>query len=83
MKIKFMLHIDNGIELIDFIIKKVLRDKTTDRYDYEVILEKKLLAPAFRRIIAGKVRKTEKTTTNMIQKINPIFTVNTLISKEI
>ncbi len=28
-------------------------------------------------------RVNEKTTTNMIQKINPIFTVNPLISKEI
>ena len=102
--------LDNGYKLIKFSIKKVLRDKSTDRYDYiiekndslafdhpkvivsgisrlknkleytdivfnmmpryftlgelqqvyEVILGKKLLAPAFRRIIAGKVSKTEK-----------------------
>ena len=30
-----------------------------------------------------KIHYVEKTTTNMIQKINPIFTVNPLISKEI
>ena len=101
--------LDNNKEELKFVIKKELRDKTTDRYDYiiekneslafdhakvimsgisrlknkleytdivfnmmpkyftlgelqqvyEVILGKKLLAPAFRRIIAGKVNKTE------------------------
>ncbi len=100
----------NGIETIKFSIKKVLREKTTDRYSfeiveneklafdhplvilsgverlrnkleytdivfnmmpelftlgelqkvYEVILGKKLLDPAFRRIIANKVEKTSK-----------------------
>ena len=102
--------LDNNIEEIKFVIKKELRDKTTDRYDYivekneklafdhskviisgierlknkleytdvvfnmmpeyftlgelqqvyEVILGKKLLAPAFRRIIESKVEKTDK-----------------------
>ena len=102
--------LDNGNETIKMTIKKVLREKTTDRYDYktvkndslafdhdkvilsgleriknklnytdivfnmmpeyftlgelqqvyEVILNKKLLDPAFRRIIANKVEKTEK-----------------------
>lgn len=102
--------LDNGEETISFSIKKVLREKTTDRYDfvtkkneslafdhdrvilagieriknkinytdivfnmmpeyftlgelqqvYEVILNKKLLDPAFRRIIANKVEKTER-----------------------
>ena len=102
--------LDNSIEHFTIIIKKILRDKSTDRYDfltykndylafdhdrvllsgierlknkieytdivfnmmpkyftlgelqqvYEVILGKKLLAPAFRRIIAGKVVKTIK-----------------------
>ena len=102
--------LDNGEEVIRFAIKKVLREKTTDRYDYEVIeneklafdhakvilsglerirnkvnytdivfnmmpeyftlgelqqvyeviLNKKLLDPAFRRIIADKVEKTNK-----------------------
>ena len=102
--------LDNGEEVIRFSIKKVLREKTTDRYDfevvendkiafdhakvilsglerirnkvnytdivfnmmpeyftlgelqqvYEVILNKKLLDPAFRRIIADKVEKTNK-----------------------
>lgn len=102
--------LDNGVEVIRFSIKKVLREKTTDRYDYEVveneslafdhakvilaglerirnkvnytdivfnmmpeyftlgelqqvyevILNKKLLDPAFRRIIADKVEKTNK-----------------------
>ena len=100
----------NGEEIIDFSIKKILREKTTDRYDfkteeneklafdhdlvilsgierirnkvndtdivfnmmpeyftlgelqqvYEVILNKKLLDPAFRRIIAKKTVKTTK-----------------------
>ncbi|MBQ3511464.1 MAG: NUDIX hydrolase [Bacilli bacterium] len=102
--------LDNGEEVIRFAVKKVLREKTTDRYDfevienekiafdhakvilsglerirnkvnytdivfnmmpeyftlgelqqvYEVILNKKLLDPAFRRIIADKVEKTNK-----------------------
>ena len=102
--------LDNGEETLSFSIKKVLRDHTTDRYDfvikknemiafdhprvilagleriknkinytdivfnmmpeyftlgelqqvYEVILNKKLLDPAFRRIIADKVEKTER-----------------------
>ena len=102
--------LDNGEERISFTIKKELREKTTDRYDfktvknkdlafdhdrvilagleriknkinytdivfnmmpeyftlgelqqvYEVILNKKLLDPAFRRIIANKVEKTER-----------------------
>ena len=102
--------LDNGEEVIRFSIKKVLRENTTDRYDfevvendklafdhakvilsglerirnkvnytdivfnmmpeyftlgelqqvYEVILNKKLLDPAFRRIIADKVEKTNK-----------------------
>lgn len=102
--------LDSGEETIKFTIKKVLREMTTDRYDfkiadnndlafdhplvivsgmerlrnkvgytdivfnmmpeyftlgelqqvYEVILGKKLLDPAFRRIIADKVEKTEK-----------------------
>ncbi|MBE6159571.1 MAG: NUDIX hydrolase [Lactobacillales bacterium] len=102
--------LDNGNETIKFKIKKTLKEKTTDRYKYEVIendklafdhplvitsgisrlknkieytdivfnmmpeyftlgelqqvyeviLGKKLLDPAFRRIIANKVEKTEK-----------------------
>lgn len=102
--------LDNGEELITFKIKKTLKEKTTDRYQfsvvenekiafdhpivilsglmrirnkisytdivfnmmpeyftlgelqqvYEVILNKKLLDPAFRRIIADKVVKTKK-----------------------
>ena len=102
--------LDNGLETIKFKIKKTLREKTTDRYKYEivendkiafdhpliitsgisrlknkieytdivfnmmpeyftlgelqqvyeVILGKKLLDPAFRRIIADKVEKTDK-----------------------
>ncbi len=100
--------LDNGNEEIKFVVGKTLKDKTTDRYKfdviendsiafdhpriiisgmerlknkisytdivfnmmgeyftlgdlqqvYEVILGKKLLDPAFRRIIAGKVEKT-------------------------
>lgn len=102
--------LDNGEELITFAVKKYLKEKTTDRYQfeimeneklafdhpkvilaglerirnkvnytdivfnmmpeyftlgelqqvYEVILNKKLLDPAFRRIIADKVEKTKK-----------------------
>ena len=102
--------LDNGEETIKFIIKKTLKEKTTDRYKYEieqndslafdhalviatgisrlknkleytdivfnmmpkyftlgelqqvyeVILDKKILDPAFRRIIANKVEKTNK-----------------------
>ena len=102
--------LDNGEETIKFKIKKTLKEKTTDRYKfdivendklafdhplviaagiarlknkieytdivfnmmpeyftlgelqqvYEVILGKKLLDPAFRRIIADKVEKTDK-----------------------
>lgn len=102
--------LSNGSETINFSIKKTLKEKTTDRYSfdiiknnllafdhakvilsglerlknkieytdivfnmmpelftlselqqvYEVILGKKLLDPAFRRIIADKVEKTEK-----------------------
>ena len=102
--------LDNGNETIKFKIKKTLKEKTTDRYKYdieendslafdhalviaagisrlknkieytdivfnmmpkyftlgelqqvyEVILGKKLLDPAFRRIIANKVEKTDK-----------------------
>lgn len=107
-----LIHVtlDNNNEQIKFVIKKELRDKSTDRYDYiiesndslafdhpkvimsgisrlknkleytdivfnmmpeyftlgelqqvyEVILGKKLLAPAFRRIIESKVEKTDK-----------------------
>jgi len=101
--------LDNGLTTIKFSIEKSLRERTTDRYDfnilrndalafdhplvilagierlrnkieytdivfnmmpelftlgelqkvYEVILGKKLLDPAFRRIIANKVEKTE------------------------
>lgn len=115
--------LDNETEVIDFVIKKVLRDKSTDRYDYiiekndklafdhpktivsgisrlknkleytdivfnmmpkyftlgelqqvyEVILGKKLLAPAFRRIIAGKVRKTEKMKTGAGHRPSQLF----------
>ncbi len=104
------LTLDNGEDVITFSIRKTLKEKTTDRYQfttlkneklafdhpvvilsgverlrnkinytdivfnmmpeyftlgdlqqvYEVILNKKLLDPAFRRIIASKVEKTEK-----------------------
>ena len=104
------VQLNNGNELIDFTIKKTLRELTTDRYSfevvsndelafdnplvivsgyerlknkltytdivfnmmpelftlgelqkvYEVILGKKLLDPAFRRIIANKVEETDK-----------------------
>ncbi len=103
------VHLDNGHDHLSFKIKKTLKEKTTDRYKfdivennylafdnplvilagierlkskisytdivfnmmpeyfalgdlqqvYEVILNKKLLDPAFRRIIADKVEKTD------------------------
>ena len=106
--------LDNGVKTINFKIKKKLREKTTDRFSfeiiendslafdhplvilagierlknkieytdivfnmmpeyftlgelqrvYEVILGKKLLDPAFRRIIANKVTKTNKVKTD-------------------
>ena len=115
--------LDNDMEQIKFVINKVLRDKSTDRYDYviaendklafdharvivagisrlknkieytdivfnmmpryftlgelqqvyEVILGKKLLAPAFRRIIAGKVNKTEKLRTGGGHRPSQLF----------
>ena len=115
--------LDNGIEHFTIIIKKILRDKSTDRYDfltykndylafdhdrvllsgierlknkieytdivfnmmpkyftlgelqqvYEVILGKKLLAPAFRRIIACKVVKTNKMQTGGGHRPSALF----------
>lgn len=109
-KKEICITLDNGNEIIKFRVKKVLKEKTTDRYKYEVvendklafdhalviasgisrlknkieytdivfnmmpkyftlgelqqvyevILGKKLLDPAFRRIIANKVEKTDK-----------------------
>ena len=119
--------LDNDNEIIKFKIKKVLRDLTTDRYQftikeiaeenklafdhplviasgierlrnkltytdvvfnmmptyftlgelqqvYEVILGKKLLAPAFRRIIANKVEKTDKMKTGKGHRPSVLFT---------
>lgn len=115
--------LDNDLEQFSFIVKKELREKTTDRYDfkvksnsslafdhakvivlgikrlqnkleytdivfnmmpdyftlgelqqvYEVILGKKLLDPAFRRIIAKKVRKTEKVKTGEGHRPSALF----------
>ena len=108
-KEKFNFFLTNGMENIEFEVKKTLKDKTTDRYSftttkndklafdhplviasgisriknklsytdivfnmmpeyftlgelqqvYELILGKKLLDPAFRRMISGKVKKTD------------------------
>ena len=118
--------LDNGTETISFKVKKTLREKTTDRYDfsivenesiafdhplvilsglerlknkaeytdivfnmmhkyftlgelqqvYEVILNKKLLDPAFRRIIEPKVRKTDKVKTGGGHRPSVLFTYN-------
>lgn len=115
--------LDNGIEEIKFVVGKKLRDKTTDRYDfniikndklafdhslvivsgierlknkieytdivfnmmpeyftlgelqqvYEVILGKELLDPAFRRIIANKVEKTDKIQTGGGHRPSALF----------
>ncbi len=110
-------------EIIEFSIKKILREKTTDRFEfitykndylafdhdvvilsaierirnkisytdivfnmmeeyftlgelqqvYEVILNKKLLDPAFRRIIANKVEKTDKIETGKGHRPSYLF----------
>lgn len=115
--------LDNGVETLKYKIKKVLKDKTTDRYKfeieendslafdhpiviwsgierlknkinytdivfnmmpeyfalgdlqkvYEVILNKKLLDPAFRRIIANKVEKTEYVQTGAGHRPSALF----------
>ena len=115
--------LDNGIEEIKFVVGKKLRNKTTDRYDfniikndklafdhplvivsgierlknkieytdivfnmmpkyftlgelqqvYEVILGKKLLDPAFRRIIANKVEKSDKVQTGGGHRPSALF----------
>lgn len=115
--------LDNGNETIKFKIKKILKEKTTDRYKYEilendklafdhplvivsgisrlknkieytdivfnmmpeyftlgelqqvyeVILGKKLLDPAFRRIIAKKTEKTDKMKTGEGHRPSVLF----------
>lgn len=117
------INLDNGNETIKFKIKKTLKEKTTDRYKYEVvendklafdhplvitsgisrlknkieytdivfnmmpeyftlgelqqvyevILGKKLLDPAFRRIIANKVEKTNKMKTGEGHRPSVLF----------
>lgn len=118
---------DNGETIFSIKIEKVLREATTDRYDfkiaendwiafdhgevilagierlrnkieytdivfnmmpkyftlgelqqvYEVILNKKLLDPAFRRIIEPKVKKTDKMQTGGGHRPSALFTYNT------
>ena len=115
--------LDNGNETIKYKIKKILKEKTTDRFKYEVvkndklafdhalvitngisrlknkieytdivfnmmpkyftlgelqdvyevILGEKLLAPAFRRIIANKVEKTDKMLTGKGHRPSVLF----------
>ena len=115
--------LDNGVDTLKFSIKKVLKEKTTDRYSfeivenksiafdhplvilsglerlknkleytdivfnmmpryftlgelqkvYEVILGKKLLDPAFRRIIKDKVKKTNKMKTGEGHRPSVLF----------
>ena len=117
------VYLDNGRETLKFKIKKTLREKTTDLYQfeilendslafdhplviwtgierlkskinytdvvfnmmpeyfalgdlqqvYEVILNKKLLDPAFRRIIADKVEKTDKVKTGAGHRPSALF----------
>ena len=117
------VYLDNGDVSLNFKLKKVLQDKTTDRYKYEivenkslafdhplviltgierlknkisytdivfnmmpeyftlgelqqvyeVILNKKLLDPAFRRIIADKVEKTDKIKTGEGHRPSALF----------
>ena len=54
--------LDNGEERIRFKIKKTLKEKTQENYKWSMKLfqVKKSLDPAFRRIIADKVEKTDK-----------------------
>lgn len=120
----FNVTLDNGNETINFVVKKKLKESTTDRYEfiiekdgglafdhprlivsglsrlknkitytdivfnmlgeyftlgelqqiYEVILNKKLLDPAFRRIIADKVVKTDKMKTGEGHRPSALFT---------
>ena len=115
--------LDNGEVMLDFKVKKILREKTTNRYTfeiienkslafdhplvivagierlknkisytdivfnmmpeyfslgelqqvYELILNKKLLDPAFRRIIADKVEKTDKIRTGAGHRPSVLF----------
>ncbi len=119
----FHVTLDNGNEQIKFVVGKTLKEKTTDRYRfdilenndlafdhakvivsgmerlknkisytdivfnmmgeyftlgelqqvYEVILGKKLLDPAFRRIIADKVEKTNKVKTGEGHRPSVLF----------
>ena len=117
------VHLDNGRDQLKFVIKKTLKELTTDRYRfdivennciafdhplvilagierlknkitytdivfnmmpeyfalgdlqqvYEVILNKKLLDPAFRRIIADKVEKTDLIKTGVGHRPSVLF----------
>ena len=116
--------LDNGTDILKYTIKKILKEKTTDRYKftvtentslafdhplvitsgmerlknkvsytdvvfnmmpkyftlgelqqvYEIILGKKLLDPAFRRIISDKVEKTDKVKTGGGHRPSILFT---------
>ena len=99
--------LDNGTESLKYKIKKTLKEKTTDRYKYdivendylafdhplvittgierlkkelqqvyEVILGKKLLDPAFRRIIAKKTIKTDRIRTGGGHRPSVLFKYN-------
>lgn len=120
---KIEVILDNQEEIISFVIRKELKEKTTDRYSfeveensslafdhprvimtgleriknkvnytdivfnmmpeyftlgelqqvYEIILNKKLLDPAFRRIIADKVEKTDKVKTGAGHRPSALF----------
>ena len=122
-KDSYHVTLDNGNEEIKFVVSKTLKEKTTDRYRfdvtqndklafdhpkviisgmerlknkisytdivfnmmgeyftlgelqqvYEVILGKKLLDPAFRRIIADKVEKTDKIKTGEGHRPSVLF----------
>ena len=128
---KVTMTLSNGSEVIDFTIRKELREKTTDRYEfitvenksiafdhdlvilsgierirnkvnytdivfnmmpeyftlgelqqvYEVILGKKLLDPAFRRIIAKKTVKTSKMKTGEGHRPSYLFKYKSPINK--
>lgn len=120
---EFNVTLDNGKEKLEFVVSKTLKEKTTDRYKfeivknesiafdhplvivsgierlknkvmytdivfnmmseyftlgelqqvYEVMLNKKLLDPAFRRIIANKVEKTDKIKTGEGHRPSVLF----------
>lgn len=74
----------NKIEYTDIVFHMMPKYFTLGELQqvYEVILGKKLLDPAFRRIIASKVVKTQKTKTGGGHRPSALFTYNKNNTKE-